>query len=258
MGKAAAMVEGRLPLEPDGKDFPYYSGSPDTISIRGWLLVVAGAVAGFLALVTPLPFIDNLFTGWLRVLLFVGLPLLGLRMASPSSWTAIFARVGLREVKLMFVFALLNIIITMAIGVAIKFFGTTTGNAGIADAAQLGGAQLATFFAKVGVQLLGEELITILPFLAILALSRKLTGMARNAAVIVAWLASAVAFGLIHLPTYDWNLIQCLVVIGSARLVLTWAYIWSKNIWVSTGAHVINDWTIIASTTFLAPLATSN
>lgn len=257
MGSAAAFAEARLPLEPEGNDFPYGHGSPDAISTRGWLLVAAGVVTGFLAMVVPLPFTDTLLTGWLRVLLFVGLPLLGLRMASPSRWTAIFARVGLREVKLMFVFALLNIIITMAIGVAIKFFGTTTGNAGIANAAQLGGAQLANFFAKVGVQLLGEELITILPFLAILALSRKQTGMARNAAVIVAWLASAVAFGLIHLPTYDWNLIQCLVVIGSARLILTWAYIWSKNIWVSTGAHIINDWTIIASTTFLAPLATS-
>ncbi len=257
LASSAADAEGRLPFEPEGPDFPLYHGNPETISTRGWLVVAAGVVAGFLALITPLPFTDTLFTGWLRALLFAGLPLLGLRMASPSGWSAIFARVGAREVKLMFTFALLNIAITMTVGVAIKVFGTTTGNAGIAEAAQLGGAQLANFFAKVAVQLLGEELITILPFLAILTFARNLTGMARNTAVIVAWLASAVAFGLIHLPTYDWNLIQCLVAIGSARLVLTWAYIWSKNIWVSTGAHIINDWTIIASTTFLAPLATS-
>jgi len=257
MGRSAAVAKGRLPFEPEGNDFPYGHGSPDAISTRGWLLIAAGVVTGFLALVVPLPFADTLFTGWLRVLLFVGLPLLGLRMASPLGWTAIFARVGVREVKLMFVFALLNIVITMIVGAAIKVFGTATANAGVAGAAKLGGAELANFFAKVGVQMLGEELMTILPFLAILALSRKLTGMARNAAVIVAWLASAVAFGLIHLPTYDWNLIQCLVVIGSARLVLTWAYIWSKNIWVSTGAHIINDWALIASTTFLAPLAIS-
>jgi len=49
--------------------------------------------------------------------------------------------------------------------------------------------------------------------------------------------------------------VQCLVVIGSARLVLTWAYIWSKNIWVSVGAHIINDFTLIGATVFLAPLA---
>lgn len=258
MESTAAMVEGRLPFEPAGKDFPYYRGSPVTISTKGWLLVAVGVVAGFLALITPLPFTDNLFTGWLRALLFVGLPLLGLRMASPSGWTAISARVGAREVKLMFAFAFLNIVISFAVGSIVKAFGTVTANAGIADAAQFGGVQLANFFAKVAVQLLGEELVTILPFLAILTLSHNLTGMARNTAVIVALLASAAAFGLIHLPTYNWNLIQCLVVIGSARLVLTWAYIWSKNIWVSTGAHIINDWTLIAVTTFLAPLATSS
>lgn len=220
-------------------------------------MILAGAVAGFLAMVTPLPVADGLLTGWLRAFLFVGLPLLGLRLASPRGWTAMFAGVGWREVKLMFVFALLNIVVSMAVGTAIKLFGTTTPNPAIADAAQAGGVRLLNFFSKVALQLLGEELITIIPFLAVLALCHAQVGLGRNASVIVAWLATAVAFGLVHLPTYDWNVVQCLVVIGSARLVLTWAYIWSKNVWVSTGAHIINDWTLIASTAFLAPLATS-
>ena len=30
--------------------------------------------------------------------------------------------------------------------------------------------------------------------------------------------------------------------IGSARIVLTLPWILTKNIWVSTGAHIINDW----------------
>jgi membrane protease YdiL (CAAX protease family) len=253
----AATAEERLPLEPQGRDFPYYRGGPCAISMSGWLVILAGVAAGFLALFTPLPLADGVLSGWLRAVLFVGLPLLALRVASPYGWTAIFARVGLREVKLMFVFALLNIIVSLAIGSAVKFLGTATANAAVADAAQLGGMRLLNFFSKVALQLLGEELITILPFLAVLALCRAQVGLGRNASVIVAWLASAVAFGLVHLPTYDWNLVQCLIVIGSARLILTWAYVWSKNIWVSTGAHIINDWTLIASTAFLAPLATS-
>lgn len=48
---------------------------------------------------------------------------------------------------------------------------------------------------------------------------------------------------------------QCIVVIGSARLVLTWAYIYTKNLWVSTGAHIINDWLIMGTTVILTPLA---
>lgn len=243
-----------LPLEPRGADFPYYRDDPPAISAGGWLLVLTAVAAGFSALVTPLPFTDTAATGWLRVLAFVGLPLLGLSIATPSRWRAIFGRVGAREVKLMFAFALLNIAISMAVGAVVKTLGTASSNATISAAASLDGAGLVNFFAKVGVQLLGEELITLLPFLAVLAMCHRLVGLGRNASVIVAWLVSAVAFGLIHLPTYDWNLVQCLVVIGSARLVLTWAYVWSKNIWVSTGAHIINDWVLIASTVFLSPL----
>jgi membrane protease YdiL (CAAX protease family) len=247
-------AEARLPFEPAGPDFPYYRDNPATISATGWLIVLAGVVAGFGALVIPLPFEDGLASGWLRAAAFVGLPLIGLAVATQGRWRAIFGGVGLREVKLMIAFALLNIAVSMSVGVLVKTFGTVTANAGIADAAQLHGVRLASFFAKTGLQLLGEELITILPFLAILTVCHKRIGLGRNVAVLVAWLVSAIAFGLIHLPTYNWNVVQCVVVIGSARLILTWAYVWSKNIWVSTGAHILNDWAIISATVFLPPL----
>ena len=45
------------------------------------------------------------------------------------------------------------------------------------------------------------------------------------AGVCWAWLGSAVLFGLLHLPTYRWDFVQCLLIIGTARLVLSMAYI---------------------------------
>jgi hypothetical protein len=252
---STGITSARLPLEPKGADFPYYADNPPTISNAGWLLVLAGTAAGFAALGTPLPFEDGILSGWLRAAAFVGLPLLALKIAAPGRWGAIFRRVGLREVLLMFGFAILNIIVSMSIGALLQTFGTVTANAGVAGAADLEGARLASYFAKVGLQMLGEELITILPFLALLWYLHARAGLSRNAAVLAAWLLSAIAFGLLHLPTYDWNVVQCLVVIGGARLVLTWAYVWTKNIWVSTGAHIINDWTLISMTVFVAPLA---
>ncbi|SIQ02325.1 hypothetical protein SAMN05880561_101821 [Rhizobium sp. RU33A] len=246
----------RLLLEPKGPDFPFYSDKPPSVSGSAWLWVLAAAAAGFAALGVPLPFEDNIVTGWLRAFAFVALPLAALAISAPGHWRAIFRRVGIGDVLLMFGFAILNIIVTLAVGVLLQTFGTVNSNAAIADAADLEGARLASFFAKVGLQLLGEELITILPFLAILAYLHNKAGMGRNAAVLVAWLLSALIFGMLHLPTYDWNFVQCFVVIGCARLILTWAYVWTKNIWVSTGAHVINDWLLIGSTVLLAPLAT--
>jgi uncharacterized protein len=73
----------------------------------------------------------------------------------------------------------------------------------------------------------------------------KWLGASRKGAIVGAWLISSLLFGLIHLPTYDWNLVQCIVVIGTARLVLTLAWILTKNIWVSTGAHIINDFALL-------------
>ncbi|MGL3605978.1 CPBP family intramembrane glutamic endopeptidase [Rhizobium sp. G187] len=247
----------RLVLERKGPDFPFYSDTPPSVSGTAWLWVLAAAAGGFAALGIPLPFEDNIVTGWLRAVAFVALPLAALAIAAPGRWRAIFRRVGIRDVLLMFGFAILNIIVTLSVGALLQTFGTVSTNSAVADAADLEGARLASFFAKVGLQLLGEELITILPFLAILAYLHNKAGMGRNAAVLAAWLLSAVIFGMLHLPTYDWNFVQCFVVIGCARLILTWAYVWTKNIWVSTGVHVINDWALIGSTVFLAPLATA-
>ncbi len=82
-------------------------------------------------------------------------------------------------------------------------------------------------------------------------------GMSRNTAMLVAWFATALWFGAAHLPTYGWNFAQAFLIIGSARLVLTLAYIRTKNILVSTGAHIINDWTIFTFSLVAAAAASA-
>ena len=59
---------------------------------------------------------------------------------------------------------------------------------------------------------------------------------------------------LAHLPTYQWDLVQCLAIIGSARLVLSLAYLFSRNLGVSTGADVLNDWTLFGISLILVSL----
>jgi hypothetical protein len=141
---------------------------------------------------------------------------------------------------------MLNVFVSMSIGAIVHALTEVTPNASTAQLGSLDTAGRIAFFAKTIPQLFGEEVITILPFLALLQWCSKDFGMGRKAAIIVAWLATSVAFGLIHLPTYDWNWIQCIVVIGSARMVLTLPWILTKNIWVSTGAHIVNDWLLFA------------
>ena len=93
-----------------------------------------------------------------------------------------------------------------------------------------------------------------LPMLALMTLFHSGMGLHRKSAIVLAWLLSALLFGALHLPTYGWNLIQCFAVIGSARLVLSLAYLWTKNLWASAGAHLLNDWALFGLALLLTGL----
>jgi len=235
-------------MEDPDSDFPFYNGAPTSISNSQWLFVMAMVVVGFLLLASPIDWPDGIFWQFIPAILMPGIPLAALAYVAPGHWKAIFGKVGSREVKLMFGFAFLNIVISMSIGAIVHAFAEVTPNGSTAQLGELDTAGQIAFFAKTIPQLFGEEVITLLPFLALLHWFSKGYGMGRKGAIIGAWLTTSVIFGLIHLPTYDWNWIQCIVIIGSARMMLTLPWILTKNIWVSTGAHIVNDWLLFTMT----------
>jgi len=228
----------------NGDDFPYYRGWPTTITGVQWAIVMVATVASFLLLGYGL---DRLKGDWLPFIprvLFVAIPLIALAFVAPKHWTAIFRKVHFKDVLWMFGFGLLNFFVTLDVGaITVRLFSTSANPAATAVVGK-GAAGLFAFYAGTGIQLFGEEIITILPFLAIMYLFTKVFKMGRKGSVLWAWVITAVIFGLLHLPTYDWNVIQCLLGISVARLVLSLAYMKTKNIWVSTGAHILNDWLI--------------
>ena len=231
-------------LEDPVGDFPFYNGAPVALSGGQWLLVMVAVVAGFLVLVLPIPWPVGPIGAWIPAVLFPLIPLLALAKVAPGHWKAIFGKVGGRELRLMLGFALLNLVVTMGVGAVVYALTDVTPNAANAQLSAMDTAGRIAFFAKMAPQLFGEEVVTLLPFLAVMAFLSQQMGVGRKAAIIGAWLVSSLLFGLIHLPTYDWNLVQCIVVIGTARMVLTLAWILTKNIWVSTGAHILNDWVL--------------
>jgi uncharacterized protein len=235
-------------LEDPVGDFPFYNGAPVSLSGLQWLFVMAAVVAGFAVLVGPIPWPAGLLGTLIPALLFALIPLVALALVAPGHWRVIFGKVGWRELRLMIGFALLNLAVSLCVGALVRAFADVTPNAATAQLSSMGTAERIAFFAKTLPQLLGEELVTLLPFLAVLTVLTHRLGVGRKGAIVGAWLVSSLLFGLIHLPTYDWNLVQCIVVIGTARMVLTLAWILTKNIWVSTGAHVINDWLLFTLT----------
>jgi membrane protease YdiL (CAAX protease family) len=225
------------------RDYPFYKGWPVEISALKWLLPLAGVALAVGILLGQLSIFSQ---GYLRLapsLLLTLLPIIGLALVAGRHWTALFRKVRLKDIGWMFAFALLNYAIAVPLGFITMEFIETEPNAGVAGLTASGNADRVLFFVNSVSQLIGEELITIVPFLAILYCLTQRLALSTRAAVIVAWFATAVGFAAIHLPTYNWNILQCLILIGGARLVLTLAYIKTKNLWVSAGAHIINDWT---------------
>ncbi len=236
-------------FERPNDDFPFYNGLPIKITGLQWLFVMVMVVVGFVVFMTPFEFLDNnSYVPFIRAILFFTIPLAGLAIVAKKHWTAIFRKVRGKDVGLMFLFAAINIVVSVAIATVVKLTMGTNTNAAIAGLGELTISEQVSFFINTIPSLFGEEVMTILPFLALMYVFSTKMKLSRKKSIVWAWLISAVMFGLVHLTMYDWNFVQCIVVIGSARLILSLAYIKTKNIWVSTGAHIINDWTIFIIT----------
>ncbi len=223
------------------RDFPFTNGKPVEIDGRGWLGVMGSVVIAYLVLtLVPLrSFPYNL----IQAALFVAIPLLALRGVAGPHLTCLFRPVGFRSVALMVLFGLTTLVGSMAMGWLLQRFFELQSNPiadeiGAMTALQISGALLVT-----GIQLIGEELLGVLPFLAVLWLCVQHLHLSRRLAIAAALVVSGLLFGAAHLPTYDWHWAQSLIGIGFARVILTLAYIVTRNLWVSAGAHIINDWT---------------
>ena len=62
---------------------------------------------------------------------------------------------------------------------------------------------------------------------------------------IVAILVSSVIFGAMHISTYNFNILQAVLVISIIRTGLSMSYVISKNLTVTYLIHIIYDWTLI-------------
>lgn len=237
------MRYGRAIERGDGRDFPYYDGDPLPLSVVQWVTVIVACAVGFLVLSFS-PAADNVQSLVPRFL-FAAIPLTVFIVFTRRHWSRIFQRTTGRDVLDMVAFGIANLIVSSVMGILVSIvFGA---NANTATDGVHGAAEVTTFYLGTAIQLFGEELFSILPFLAVLSFCAR-GGMPRKRAILVAWLVTAVWFGAAHLPTYGWNVAQAFLVIGVARLVLTLAYIRTKNIAVSTGAHIINDWALFTFT----------
>lgn len=233
-------------------DFPFYNGQPVDIGPTGWLVLIISVVLSF-GLLIALPFPDFPLN-FIPVLAFTCIPLATLAIVSGGHQSALFGRFGFKELVLAIGFELLTILVSLVTALILVRLVPMSANPVAAGLRDSNAIDMVVFLARTGVQLVGEELLTILPLLAILWLCVRKLKLSRRTGIVLAVIVSTTLFAAAHLPTYNWNFVQCFGGIGVARLVLTAAFLVSRNIWVSAGAHIVNDWTEF----LLAPLAVAS
>jgi membrane protease YdiL (CAAX protease family) len=223
------------------QDFPFYRDLPVPVGGRGWFVVMASLAVSF-AVITAWP-IRYFPLNLVPALLFVAIPLVALRLVVGPYWKSLFRPVGVREVALMVLFAALTLGGSLCAALVLERFSELHHNP-VSDAVGLmKPADLALLLIPTAFQLVGEELLGILPFLAALWFCVTRLRLSRRVGIFIGLIVSGLVFGAAHLPTYHWHWAQALVGIGSARVLLTLGYIVTRNLWVSAGAHILNDWT---------------
>jgi len=223
-------------------DYPYYNGVPAAIGPAGWALVVASCALAFLVLTFwPYP---QFPLNFVSATLFTTIPLIALMAVTGWRTPALFRSVGLKSIAIAIGFGLLTIVCSFVAGFTLSRFIPLTSNDVATSVATMSFVETLIFLLPTLIQLVGEEVVTILPLLAVMWLGVTRFGLSRRTAIVVAVLVSTLWFAALHLPTYDWNVLQCLFTIGTARVILTLSYLLTRNLWVSALAHIINDWTL--------------
>lgn len=98
------------------------------------------------------------------------------------------------------------------------------------------------FIVSTMIQFIAEEIIFIIPFLFVI---NKLRTKNEKLKTLVAILVSSLIFGVMHLTTYNFNILQAVLVISIIRTGLTMSYVLSKNLTVTYLVHMIYDWVLI-------------
>ncbi len=219
-------------------DFPFYNDKNFNFTALQSLFLMVVSIGSPILLQLGSWFIPDFIEPFIDIVL----PLGAFMLVVKSHWTKLFKKIRFKDVLFAFGVLLINLIVSGIVGfIVLKFIGAESNPA----AKMVQGNTVfgnIIFVLKLIPMLIGEEIMTIIPFLVILTFASKKLKLSRKASIIISWVVTAVMFGLIHLPTYNWNFAQSVLIIGSARMVLTFAYLKTKNIWVSSMAHILNDW----------------
>lgn len=221
-------------FENETQDFPLYRENPH-ISTGKWAVMIFSVLLTLFLIMVPLDFLSEI--GILKRLLYLIIPLLGFGFAVDWQYGLICKKFKKGDLKLIVILFIAEFVFTILLSLALTHLGVAAHDNPII--AELTSVSTWLIFP---LQLFGEELIKIIPFIVFLAVFYKFTKN-RKMSVVIAAALTLLIFGLIHLPAYG-SIVSVLFLQGLGSVFTMYAYLKTKNIFASYAIHLLLDTTV--------------
>ena len=211
----------------NGIDVPFYNDIPK-LSALDWFIVLAAILLN-IGYLTVIPISND----YLPLAIFLTNVIPALYICK-GNYSLFFKKLRLKDAKIIILCEIGIFVYTIAMG-SILLFAT-----GISPHSGLGEAVTIMSVLAVIFQVLGEEFFKVFILLIAMYAIYKLTGN-RSTSLLIGLIGSMIIFGLAHYYAYNGRILQILLIQGLGSIFEYFAYLKTKNIWVSYLVHLIRD-----------------
>ena len=211
-----------------GKDIPFYNNIPKLAKLD-WAILTGSVLLliGFLTII-PLP------SEYLSISFFL-LGLLPALYICKGKYNIFFKKISLKDIKLIILLLIGMYIYSIVMGaVIVRLTGSIAGHSEMNTIPSL------IFVISMIIQIFGEEFFKIFLLLILMYLVYRFTNNYKSS-IIIGLIGSMVIFGLCHYRAYNGMILQILLLQGFGSIFEYFAYIKTKNIWVSYLLHLLRD-----------------
>ncbi len=211
-----------------GKDIPFYNNIPK-LSKWDWTILTGSVLLliGFLTII-PLP------SEYLSISFFL-LGLLPALYICKGKYNIFFKKISLKDIKLIILLLIGMYIYSIVMGaVIVRLTGSIAGHSEMNTIPSL------IFVISMIIQIFGEEFFKIFLLLILMYLVYRFTNNYKSS-IIIGLIGSMVIFGLCHYRAYNGMILQILLLQGFGSIFEYFAYIKTKNLWVSYLLHLLRD-----------------
>lgn len=222
----------------NGIDFPFYNGIPE-LSKLDWMVLAIGPILTLLTIfgiTNYIPGIEYILTDRFMPIWFCLITLLPVTYVCRGKLQIFFKMPKLGDIKIIIICFILNSIFTIGMAALLTSLGFKLSN----NTSTIAHVLFTTNNLFLLIQLIGEELFKVSLLLCIMALIYHFSEN-RRLSVVISTLFVMLVFGLMHLPAYNMNFIQSLLLIGLGAIFDLFPYLKTKNVTNSYIVHVLID-----------------